>query len=450
MSLRVLDDDRPGFALLSFSGRLEQPSLSLSIRSLRENAFLGPEGKWQRTAHFFTAERAGETSRGTEYRVGPEIVNHLLEHDQIIVANADGTLREETLWENAVPQMPGSGAGHSIYRPPVKLVGTEPAPAKMEMRAAPEPAPPPEPPAPVAPPTPAPAPPQPQVVARPVPAPRPRVETTPPSPSPAPPTNWLKYLPLAAIPVVLIALFAVPQLRCSLFGMSCPAPAKDLLAPAMACATERERPRPCEVKACFDTYLADTAPRDVAPQATAVIDSANQACRTLQAAAAKEAKDRADRAAESDTLQRARQCASGANACSAKSCYDGYMARYGSTGTYSGDARREIAAAGARCPQVARAMPDGTYNAASLPGCDTPAQQGIRVTVASGKLSWQHEFKGTRYNWSGTVDDNGFIRAAAGVSLIASGRYSDSQRDVQMQYPQCGPEGITLDIIGRR
>jgi hypothetical protein len=48
-----------------------------------------------------------------------------------------------------------------------------------------------------------------------------------------------------------------------------------------------------------------------------------------------------------------------------------------------------------------------------------------------------------------TGDTDGNIRASAGPSLVASGRYSDAERDVQMQYPQCGSEAITLTIIGR-
>src|SRR5258708_38347839 len=108
MSLRVLDDDRPGYALLLFGAKLEPSQLSLSIGALRENAFLGPDGKWQRAAHYFVAERAGESARGTEYRVAPEIVNHLLEHDQIVLADAEGTLREDALLHNAAAQMPGN------------------------------------------------------------------------------------------------------------------------------------------------------------------------------------------------------------------------------------------------------------------------------------------------------------------------------------------------------
>jgi hypothetical protein len=302
MSLRILDDDRPGFARLLFSARLDQPTLSLSIRSLRENAFLGPDGKWQRAAQYFTAERVGDSAHGTEYRVGPEIVNYLLEHDQILVDSKDGTLAEATRWENAVPQIPGSGAGHSIYRPPVSVVSTETTAGPKPIR-----------------------------------GPEPDAEPV----APSKPT-WPRFLPLAVIPLVLIALLAVPQLRCSLFGMSCPPP-KDLLTPAMACAAERQASSPCDVKACFDSYLAETAPGQVAPKASTVIDRAQQACR-------KEAEERASRAAETDALQNARQCGASTNVCRAGTCYDGYMARYGNAGIFHDVARRELEALKARCP----------------------------------------------------------------------------------------------------
>ncbi len=59
MRLRVLDDDRPGYAQLAFDGPLSQPKLALSVRSQREGAFLGADGNWQKTAHFFTASRIG-------------------------------------------------------------------------------------------------------------------------------------------------------------------------------------------------------------------------------------------------------------------------------------------------------------------------------------------------------------------------------------------------------
>jgi hypothetical protein len=336
MSLRVLDDDRAGFALLVFSAKLDQPTLSLSIWSFRENAFLGPDGKWQRTAHYYGVDRIGDSARGTEYRAGPDIVNHLLEHDHILVATQDGSIKEETLWENAIPQLPGTAPEHAMYRPEVVKSETKPV-AKPAPRAEAEP-PPALPAAPVPPPI-EPTPP-PRAETRPAPRPEPK-----PMPEPdvvrVPPSRpaWLKFLPLAAIPVLLLAAFAFPQVRCKLLGTSCP----DLLTPAMVCAAERDgAAKPCEVKACFDSYLASTAPKDVAPKASTVMDHADQACR-------REAQDRAARAAETEALQSTRQCAASVNPCNAASCYNGYMARYGNAGLFRDVARREIDALKARC-----------------------------------------------------------------------------------------------------
>jgi hypothetical protein len=275
------------------------------------------------------------------------------------------------------------------------------------------------------------------------PKPEPVIRETPPLPAPEP-TNraWVKYV-LGAIAIVAIGLFAVPKVRCDLFGISCPAPTPirapndDVLNRAMACAADRERTDPCGVKACFDTYLAETAPRDVASRANAVMDSAAKACKEAHAT----------RGTEADALKQARECAAtSGNACTAKSCYDSYLGLYGNNGTLRSDARSDLAMAAAACHQT---MTDGTYGAASLRGCGIPSEDGIHVTVKSGTVSWQHQFKGIRYNWTGTVDGEGNIHASAGPSYTATGRYSDSERDVLMKYPQCGSEGIILTIIGR-
>ena len=116
MRLRVLDDDRPGYAQLAFGSPLDQPTLALSVRSQHAGAFLGPDGTWQKSAHFFTATRIEGDTSSALYRVGPEIVNHLLDLDQVEFAAEDGSFRVETTWENAVPQIGGRPPGHFVYR----------------------------------------------------------------------------------------------------------------------------------------------------------------------------------------------------------------------------------------------------------------------------------------------------------------------------------------------
>jgi hypothetical protein len=212
----------------------------------------------------------------------------------------------------------------------------------------------------------------------------------------------------------------------------------DILKQAMACAATREPSDPCRVKACFDTYLADTAPRDVASRANVVMDRAAAACKKAQQNHAQ---------TEDDALKSARQCAAASgNPCTAKSCYDDYLARYGNSGARLGEARNDLSMAAAACHIP---MPDGTYSAGSLRGCGNPNEDGIHITVTSGSVSWQHDFKGKRYNWTGTVDGAGNIHASAGPSFTATGRYTDNERDILMKYPQCGSEGIILEIFGR-
>ena len=150
---------------------------------------------------------------------------------------------------------------------------------------------------------------------------------------------------------------------------------------------------------------------------------------------------------EDDALKSARQCAAASgNPCTAKSCYDDYLARYGNSGARLGEARNDLSMAAAACHIP---MPDGTYSAGSLHGCGNPNEDGIHITVTSGSVSWQHDFKGKRYNWNGTVDGAGNIHASAGPSFTATGRYTDNERDILMKYPQCGSEGIILEIFGR-
>ncbi len=150
MRLRVLDDLRPGYAQLAFDGPLTQPTLHLSVRSQQEGSFLGPDGSWQKSAHFFTASRIEGDAHSALYRVGPEIVNHLRELDTVEFASDDGSLRLETTWENAVPQMPktpGGRPGHSFYgvqsQPLESPEMFTPPPAPPAVAPEPEPEPPP-------------------------------------------------------------------------------------------------------------------------------------------------------------------------------------------------------------------------------------------------------------------------------------------------------------------
>jgi hypothetical protein len=137
-----------------------------------------------------------------------------------------------------------------------------------------------------------------------------------------------------------------------------------------------------------------------------------------------------------------------------RSCYANYLAEYGNTGAFAAQARSEVAAAQRECDSgttVTSPLAPGIYNAYSLPACDAAAQYGIHVSVTSARnVSWSHVFRGERFNWSGTVDAQGEIRATVVNSQqhYATGGYSDQRRQVEMRYPQC-TQAITLSILGK-
>ncbi|HXW26808.1 MAG TPA: hypothetical protein VEK73_18850 [Xanthobacteraceae bacterium] len=302
MSLRVLEDERLGYAILEFDAALAAPSLSISICSrLRQGAYLGPGGQWQRLPHYFAAQRVDGDASSTRYRIGPDIVNHMMEFDRVEVATADKNLREETEWENAVPEI-SARAAHTLYLAPGPSE-REPQPAAgAEPSVAPPPAHPPE--REAAPPEPPPASAQPD--ARPAP---------PPSPRPTPP--WL-----AAVLALVLLVVGVQSwlLRCQLFGLACtpqhepalpiaqpappvaqpappvtpPAPpvaqppppvakaAPPVTAPApplagpvpgLACAEMLIESMPCNVPTCFSAPEARGR-----PEAQSILDRAEAAC----------------------------------------------------------------------------------------------------------------------------------------------------------------------------
>jgi hypothetical protein len=304
------------------------------------------------------------------------------------------------------------------------------------------------------------------------------VEPTPPppppdpTPVPVPPRPmWQKLLPLVLLIAAVLAAASIPQVRCKLFSVSCqvpepvptptPTPVDDTLRQATACAAAKRATAPCEVRACFAEYLAKTPADKVAASATTILEDAAAACREANNDAARKQQEEAEKAA----LNSALQCAMGVtNACIVKNCYSGYMAKYGSSGKFRDQAKAEIAAAELRCqkpaetptptPSVATtvALADGTYDAATQRACGAQPEYGITVNIGSGTVSWEHELRGTRYSWSGTIDGQGNIRASVGnsSSFSATGHYSDSDRAVQMKYPQCGSDPVTISIIGRR
>jgi hypothetical protein len=325
MRLRVLDDDRPGYAQLAFDSALSQPTIGLSVYSQQEGGFLGPDGTWRKAAHFFTAAKIASDTQSALYRVGPEVVNYLRELDLVEFAAQDGSFRVETTWENAVPEMVRRQGSRSIYRDSraplvaAPLVGRsfnpkephEPEPPVQPSAEplAPEPAP--EPPVealetpsepqsePVAPPPQPHGPPSPQEPTALVPHPEdapPQPEIVPKAASepaddfdPAPPprkSTWVYWL--AALGVIGLALlgFGLYQfLPCEWFGESHCTLQDDTEAAniAKACATRMSQDGlDCDIgKACIVPYRTGFPRGKTRPDIEKTATSADEVCKQM-------------------------------------------------------------------------------------------------------------------------------------------------------------------------
>lgn len=527
MSLRILEGERPGLAVLAFGAVPDAAELRLSFRSLStsERLFLGPAGKWQKAPYFFSAVR-GDDHRA--FVVGPDVVNHLADQDRIEVASESGDVREETIWENAAPAFQPSQQTLTIHRdvPPKPLnherpaTGTRAGASAGENRdGAPEEARP----------------------AEPGEGRRDEQATAGADTSltggdaniPRPDRKPLLIV-AAAVGVVILAavvlMLAVPGLRCSLLGHGCPAPGDHGLAEALACGVRMTESAPCEVAGCFTAYEAAVGPQGVAAEvarlkgnaaalcargqdeqkaadrarqcversrtqrqvcaiepecvapfrtafpnspALAELNGAAQQARTQceeDRAAASRARDDAARKAREDrdaqaaraaqeakVFSDAQRCAA-ASPCVAAACFDTYLRTYPS-GTFRARVPEELAGAQARCAAARprSSVGDGTYSARASGGCGVPAQSGIGVTISGGRISWQHDMVlvpgGTPvpHQWDGTIDAAGAISAGVGGAqgYAATGRYNDTDREVEMRYPGCATP-ITLSILGRR
>jgi hypothetical protein len=329
MGLQVLDDERPGYAILEFDPAIEAPTLSISVHSRLHDSYLGRDGEWQKTPYFFPAERVGGDASSTRYRIGPAIVNHMMAMDQIEVAAEDGRISAETVWENAVPEI-FAPSRHRIYRHPAarpeSITGTGPvqAPAALKVdptsdegRAPPD-----------------------------VPPTHPRAEESqeqPPSSSPSakasplPVQKWaagagafllslaqnrwtwaaggVSLVLLAAVLLVLLS----PSTRCWLFGSSCPQIVSNdsnvnkesnikndytsELDRARACATEQKRSNACNVESCFTSYFA-MAPsgRDLPEVQNILADARSECARRADEGEARKARDCADTKLRENTL----------------------------------------------------------------------------------------------------------------------------------------------------
>lgn len=258
MGVRVLDGERPGYAILVFDEPIAGSTLRLAIRSLQvhQGAYVGPSGSFGKLPYYFDTQRV-TTDDGVEgFRVGPEIVNHLLEYDQIEARSEDGALCAQGVWENATPSMRTQGAAH-IGIPTTTLSAAAPERPPVTPPASDEPAASPQPPRPTS-----------------------GGESQRKSVAPAPtPSRRLPLLiGLAALGLLALVAALVPAVRCGLFKIDCvEVPHRDdatqRLVDARACAAAN----PCVADACFQKYLgeADEAGKSAA---RAEIVRAKEAC----------------------------------------------------------------------------------------------------------------------------------------------------------------------------
>jgi hypothetical protein len=355
LRLRVLDDDRPGYAQLAFDSPLSQPALAVSVRSQYEGAFLGPEGTWQKSAHFFTAARIGGDAGSALYRVGPEIVNHLLDLDQVEFATRDGSFCVETTWENAIPQMDGRQKGHFVYReasPGSAPIGISPSRSisgrDVEPLASP-----------------------PSLSTPPLPPPPPIGETidaanrekTSPEEAYEPP-NELDQVPprngslvellahhrvywlaaLGAVGLVVLGFGVYQFLPCGWFGAShCvlqgDAKAEEgALQIARQCAADNVRK--CSLPGCYAAYLHTFGLSGVYKDA-----AQSEAVRLDQSCLDEEA-----------ILESARDCAAdAAQKCVRPGCYADYLSKYGLSGVHKNEARSESNTLDVNCARATQA-----------------------------------------------------------------------------------------------
>lgn len=387
--MRVLDGDQPGHAVLLFDKPVESPALRLAIKSLQvgQGSYLGPGGSFSRTPHYFIAERV-ETPKGPGYRVGPEMVDHLLEDDQIEAMSDDAQLTESGFWGAVTPslsKMPGGGRRHIISGVSAPLVSPPAAPVSP-------PAPPP-----ITTKAPEAAPPQPA---------KPRSEP-PQEEAQRRDDGERKKPPVLAIAIGVGALMAaiavvalVPPLRCAVLGVGCPAKVDDpsvaIANNAFACAGSTAA---CVVEACFTDYLSKFPDAPRAGEARARVAQAKTECLAHQHQPAQDTHPPANVNPPASPLA------------------DGV---YGAS-------------------------------ASAVPACGVRADPFMLVTVCGGSVTWRHQAQNAAWQWRGSIQSDGGVDAsvAGGAGYSATGSVGGGGGEIRMTYPGCGAP-VVLKLKGQR
>jgi len=292
-----------------------------------------------------------------------------------------------------------------------------------------------------------------------------------------------------------LSIWMAQDLRCSLFGASCPTPASTLeIERLQACLSQKRASLPCDARSCLASFPTITPATPGWLQVGQILAGAEKACQDEDDAAARRARDcaagkdaanavcdipraciapyltshpdgrarselhareqKAARACESDKLasqqaedrlfDTALSCAAASDGCKIAVCFQPYLSAY-PNGRHVSRAQTQIATA--RCAPVSTTakIPNGTYLARTQQGCDGAAQS-VRITIGDGRIEWQHDAQKTTFQWEGAIDASGEIRAAVrGIaSMQANGRWNDADRWIEMAYPQCGKVVMTI------
>lgn len=279
----------------------------------------------------------------------------------------------------------------------------------------------------------------------------------------------------AVLGVSLLAMQDWRDWRCVLFRSSCPALTGDGdIDQLQACLNEKRKSLPCTARACLAAHPGVTQATPGWSHVEEVLTSVEKVCRDEDDAAARRARECADvrqsssaaceiataclapyladypngrarsefagraqqaardcesasasvKQAEDRLFDSALACAAASDGCKASVCFQAYLNAHPS-GRYLDRVQAEIAKA--RCVQTS-GIPNGVYLARTQQGCDGGAQS-VRITVADGRIAWQHDAQGTTFQWEGTIDGDGELRATVrGVtSMHARGRWHGSR-----------------------
>lgn len=205
--------------------------------------------------------------------------------------------------------------------------------------------------------------------------------------------------------------------------------------------------------------ISAAAPADLscaAPAGRSADPDARKACKLKEAAQSFEAgEDEKTNIGKLQLLDSYRwrevsECAASSSICAAQNCYSDYLGEANASSLHKEEARTLLQGAESKCSASAlSSLADGAYLARSSRGCGAKAES-IPLQIRKGEISWRHELNGISYQWRGWINSSGAIEAYVdmGSGYAAVGQFSDSERNVTMQYPQCDG-AISMQIINK-